>query len=213
MNNDQTIRPSSWWYGLAGLVLVFGCLIAAGFFSLGARDLQAAMAEAYDLDRLTQVVVPGSVDLTLAKTGVYAVYYEYRSVVDGVVYARSETPPALVCTLTSQATGADAGGVPDYVQISDGYASNDGQRVGVLIRSLTIDEPGTYTFSGRYADGRSQPEIVLTVGPNFAWELLGIVVVRTVVMAAAGLATLLGSGAVAAVVVFVIAVKRAESEG
>jgi hypothetical protein len=83
--------------------------------------------------------------------------------------------------------------------------------VGVLIRSITIDEPGAYTFSCRYANGRSQPEIVLAVGPNFDWEFLGIAV-RTIITALAGLAVLFGSGTLAAVVVIVTAVRRHQSK-
>ena len=80
----------------------------------------------------------------------------------------------------------------------------------MLIRSITIDQPGTYTFSCRYADGRSQPEIVLAVGPNLAWEFLDIAA-RTLLTAVAGLIVLLGSGAVAAVVVLTIALIRRRS--
>jgi len=77
----------------------------------------------------------------------------------------------------------------------------------VLIRSITIDEPGAYTFSCRYADGRSQPEIVLAVGPNFMWEFFGIAA-RLGVTLAAGVVALFGSGLVAMVIAIVIAVKR-----
>jgi hypothetical protein len=163
-----------------------------------------------NLDNLTQVVVPGSAEIPFEKSGAYAVYYEYRSVVDGKVYVSSKTPPALVCTLTSRTSGDVVGVVPDYVPTNT-YSTKDRERVGVLIRSMTIDEPGTYTFSCRYPAGRSQPEIVLAVGPNFVWEFLGIAA-RTVVTAVAGLVVLLGSGAVAAVVVIVIAVKRRRSQ-
>ncbi len=100
--------------------------------------------------------------------------------------------------------------MPDYVKTNN-YSSKDRERVGMLIRSITIDEPGIYTFSCRYADGRWQPEIVLTVGPNFVWEFFGIAA-RTIVTAVAGLAVLFGSGAVAAVVVIVVAVKRLQSK-
>jgi hypothetical protein len=204
--SERKMRPSGWTYAVAALIPLLGCLIAMAAAYRWFLGLPGTWQAKMSLENLTQVVVPGSQDITFAKSGAYAVYYEYRSVVDGAVYASSETPPALACSLTSKETGTDVGVVPDYVETNK-YSSKDRERVGVLIRSITIDKPGTYTFSCRYVDGSSQPEIVLAVGPNFVWEFLGIAA-RTIVTALAGLAVLLGSGAVAAVVVIVIAVKR-----
>jgi hypothetical protein len=203
------MRPGGWTYGLAVLIPVLGCLIAMGLVYQWFPGLPGTFESKMNLGDLTQVVVPGSEEVTFAESGAYAVYYEYRSVVNGAVYASSRTPPALACTLTSRATGADVGVVPDYVPTNT-YSTKDRERVGVLIRSITIDQPGTYNFSCRYADGRSQPQVVLAVGPNFVWEFLGIAA-RTVITATAGLAVLFGSGVVAAVVVIVVAVKRRQS--
>ena len=208
--DSKRIKPSGWYYGLAALIPVLGCLIAMVVAYQRFPGLPGTWQAKMSLENLTQVVVPGSQDITFAKSGAYAVYYEYRSVVDGVVYASSETPPALACALTSKATGDQVGVVPDYVKTNT-YSTKDRERVGVLIRSITIDEPGTYTFSCRYADSMSQPEIVLAVGPNFVWEFFGIAA-RTVITVAAGLAVLFSSGLVAAVVVIVIAVKRRQSK-
>jgi len=208
--NDQKTRPSGWYYGLAALALVFGCLVAMVVVYRWFPGLPGTFESKMNLDDLTQVVVPGSKDITFAESGAYAVYHEYRSVVDGAAYASSETPPALACTLTSQATGADIGVVPDYVETNT-YSTKDRERVGVLIRSITIDEPGTYTFSCRYTDSRSQPQIVLAVGPNFVWEFFGIAA-RSGVALTAGVVVLLGSGLVAIVIAVVIAVKRRRSK-
>ena len=208
--DNQKIKPSGWYYALAALIPVLGCLIATAIAYQWFPGLPGTLESKVNLDNMTQVVVPGSQDITFDKSGAYAVYYEYRSVVDGVVYTSSETPPALACTLTSKSTGADVGVAPDYVETNT-YATKDRERVGVLIRSITIDEPGTYTFSCRYADSRSQPEIVLAVGPNFVWEFFGIVA-RSGVALAASAVVLLGSGLVAIVVAIVIAVKRRPSK-
>ena len=207
--SERKTRPSGWTYAVAALVPLFGCLIAMVLMYQWFPGLPGTFESKMNLDNLTQVVVPGSKDIAFTESGAYAVYYEYRSIVDGAVYASSETPPALACTLTSKSTGADVGIVPDYVETNT-YSTKDRERVGVLIRSITIDEPGIYTFSCRYSDGRSEPEVVLAVGPNFVWEFFGIAG-RIVVTAAAGLAVLLGSGAVAAVAVIVIAVRQRQS--
>jgi hypothetical protein len=207
--SERRTRPSGWIYVVAVMIPVFGCLIAIALVYRWFPGLPGTLESEMNLHDLTQVVVPGSKDITFTESGAYAIYYEYRSVVDGVVYTSGETPPALVCTLTSKVTGADVGVVPDYVETNT-YSTKGRERVGVLIRSITIDEPGTYTFSCRYADGGSQPEIALAVGPNFMWEFFGVAA-RTIVTAAAGMVVLLGSGTVAVVVIIIIAVKRRQS--
>ncbi len=208
--NKQRTRPSTWYYALVALIPVFGCLIAMVAAYRWFPGLPGTFESRMNLDDLTQVVVPGSGDVTFAERGAYAVYYEYRSVVDGAVYAGSETPPALACSLTSKATGTEVSVVPDYVKTNT-YASKDRERVGVLIRSITIDEPGAYTFTCGYADGRSQPEVVLAVGPNFVWEFFGIAA-RSGVTLAAGVVAILGSGLLATAIAIVIAVKRHRSK-
>jgi hypothetical protein len=207
--SERRTRPSGWIYAVAALIPLLGCLIAMAAAYQWFPGLPGTFESKMNLDNLTQVVVPGSKNIIFAESGAYAVYYEYRSVVDGVVYASSETPPDLACTLTSMATGADVGVVPDYVKTNT-YSTKGRERVGVLIRSITIDEPGTYTFSCHYADSGSQPEIALAVGPSFMWEFFGIAA-RTIFTAAAGMVVLLGSGAVAIVVIVIIAVKRRQS--
>jgi hypothetical protein len=207
--NERKTKPGGWTYGLAVLIPVLGCLMAMVLVYRWFPGLPGTLESRVNMDNLTQVVVPGSAEITFPESGVYAVYYEYRSIVDGIVFASSETPPALACTLTSRATGADVGVVPDYVKTNT-YSTKDRERVGVLIRSITIDQPGTYNFSCRYPDGSSQPQVVLAVGPNFVWEFLGIAA-RTIATAAAGLVVLVGSGILAAVVVLTIALIRRQS--
>lgn len=81
----------------------------------------------------------------------------------------------------------------------------------MLIRSSTIDEPGTYTFSCQYADGRSQPRVVLAIGANFTWEFLGIAA-RSSVTFAAGVVALFDSGLVATVIATIIVLTRRQSK-
>jgi hypothetical protein len=199
-------RPSGWLYVLAAVIPVLGCLGTMALVYDWSPGLPGTLGNQVNIDHLTQVVVPGAKEITFSKSGAYAIYYEYRSVVDGVVYAGSKTPPDLACKLTSTTTDADVAVVPDYVPANT-YSTKDRERVGVLIRSLTVPKPGTYRLACRYLDGNPEPEIILAVGPNFVWEFFGIAA-RTLGTAAAGLAVLFGSGLLAAVVVVVVAVKR-----
>jgi len=128
MDNQKT-KPGGWYYGLAVLAPVLGCLIATAIFFLGTRELPASIAEAHNLNRLTQVIVPGSSDLTLSRTGAYAVYYEYHSVVDGVEYVGSEKPPTLECSLTLKATGREIPVIPDFVE-TNRYSARMGKGKG-----------------------------------------------------------------------------------
>jgi hypothetical protein len=209
-NVNKQKRPSGWHYGLAVLIPVLSCLIAVALVWQWFPGLPGTFGAKMDLNNMTQVVVPGSQEIAFAERGVYAVYYEYRSVVNGVVFASSETPPPLDCKLTSRVTDADVAVVPDYVKTNT-YATKNQERVGVLIRSMSVDEPGIYTFSCRRVDGSSQPEIVLAVGPNFAWEFLSTAV-KTVLTSLAGLAVLFGSGTLAIIIVIAVAFRRRKSE-
>ena len=67
----------------------------------------------------------------------------------------AEGAPVLDCRLTSSTTGADIPLVPDYVP-TNRYETKDA-RVGVLIYSTTIENPGLHTLSCNYPDERVSP--------------------------------------------------------
>ena len=179
--NNKKIKLNRWAYGFAAIVLILCCLLTLilscsltmmPVYQKFAK-IPGTLKERVNLDNLTQLIVPGSADITFAKPGAYAVYYEYRSVVNGVKYETGKQPPSLECNLTSKKTGAKVTAVPDFVE-SNIYWSKDQERVGLLIMSITIDDPGIYIFACQYRDGRTQPEIVVSVGPNFMWEFFKI---------------------------------------
>ena len=207
--NKEKKKSNGWIYVLVALIPILGCLLATAAVYYWFPNIPENLDTKMNLD-MTQVVVPGSEDINFPEKGAYAVYYEYRSVVDGIVYTSSETPPALVCSLTSKASGEDIGTAPDYVKTNT-YSTKGRERVGVLIQSITIKEPGKYAFSCRYADNSSQPEIVLAVGPNFVWEFFGIVA-KCGIPLFIGLIVVLGSVLVAIVIAVMIAVKRNKSK-
>jgi len=198
------------WYWALALIPVLGCLAAMGLMYRGFPGLPGTLEAKMSMENLTQVVVPGSAEITFAERGAYGVYYEHRSVVDGVVHRDSEAPPALDCSLTSKRTGQRIDAVQDYVPTNT-YFTKDRDRVGVLIQSISIDEPGRYEFSCRRADGASQPQVVLAVGPNFAWEFISLGI-RAVLTVAAGLAVLLGSAAIAGLAALGVTLRRRRAQ-
>lgn len=155
-------------WGAAALVLVSGCLIAAGlFYKSGLGDYPSLISEAYK-GPLQKVEIPGEEDLELLKEGAYGVYYEGDSSAD----MDAELPPMLDCSLTSKRTGEDVPLVPDYVP-TNRYVTKDGKS-GVLIYSTTVNDPGLHTLSCNYPVGRVGPRLVLAVGPNYVWEFLRV---------------------------------------
>ena len=154
------------WYGVAALVLVLGCLVAAFLIISSLTSYPSLIKEAYK-SPLHKVEVPGEADIDLTGKGAYGVYYEAAN-------APSEGPPVLDCSLRSKTTGDDIPLVPDYVP-TNRYSTKDGERVGVLIYSTTIKEPSLHTLSCDYPDGRISPKLVLAIGPNYFFEFLRVV--------------------------------------
>jgi hypothetical protein len=170
IKNDKNRR---WAYALAGLALTLACLLTTVVVYQRLPNLPGALEQRVNMDELTQLVVPGSVDITVDKPGAYAVYYEYRSMVNDVIYKTSKQPPSLVCSLTSKRTGARVAAVPDFVETNT-YQTKDQERIGVLLMSISIDHPGLYNFSCQYGDDDARPNIVVSVGPNLMWEFFNI---------------------------------------
>jgi hypothetical protein len=191
--SNQKIKPSRWYYGLAALLPVLGCLLTIAIIYQGFPNLPGAL-ETIDVYYMTQVIVPGSADITFPNKGAYAVYYEYRSLVDGVQYINAKTPPPLICSLASKATGKEVGVSPEYIQGTT-YSTKDREHVGVHILSISMTQPGTYTFSCHYADEGTAPKVVVAIGPNIVWELFNVIA-KPIGAILDGFVVLLGSGSI-----------------
>lgn len=206
---DKKKKLSRWAYGFAVLPLMLGCLITMMVVYLTFPDIPGVLEERVNIDDLTQLVVPGSAEITFAKPGAYAVYYEYRSFLNGVRYETGTQPPMLDCSLTSKGSVAKVFAVPDFVE-SNIYETQAKERVGVLLMSITIDDPGIYTIACDYRDGSIQPEIVVSVGPNFIWESFNIFakVGRSIL---SGTAVFFFAMLISLIVVLIVVVKRVKT--
>ena len=95
---------------------------------------------------------------------------------------------------------------PDYVE-TNRYETKRQDRIGVLIMSLTVDEPDTYTFACRYRNGGERPQITVALGPNYVWEFLRVAGKGGLGLLGAMTATC-GSMLFGLVIVVIVAAKR-----
>lgn len=178
------------WYCLLGLPLLVGGI---GFF------LYTLFHEFVHMtDSLTQVVVPGRVELTLKGDEEYTIFLERQSVVNGMVYV-TESVNGLQCRVQSMEAGRSVA-----VTTSTGASYSLGSRSGQSILAFRTPQDGRYELACDY-DGSSGPKAVLAVGT-------GIVsgIVRTVLVSI--LSMFVGIGGCVAVVLTVILKRRRPGE-
>jgi hypothetical protein len=201
--------PSRWYYVLAILLPIFACGLTTFLVYRRVPKLPGAL-EAIGIDNLTQVIVPGSTEINFPKEGAYAVYYEYHSQINGVLYVRDKYPPYMICQLTSKATGQNVELASPNAE-GDMYSTQNRERVGVLMKSISINQAGVYNFSCRYADGRADPQIVLAVGPNIIWEFFNIAA-KPLAAAVCGSFVFLGACVISALILVIVALKRHQAK-
>jgi hypothetical protein len=200
-------KPTRWYYVLAVLIPIFACLGTALVVYASVPQLPGAL-EALGMKNLTQVVVPGSAEIHFPKPGAYAVYYEYRSVVDGVSYFSDERPPRLTCELRSRETG-DAVALATSTVEGDVYTYPE--RAGVMFRRISIDQPGLYDFSCRYPHGGSTPKRVMAVGPNLIWEFFNVAAKPVAAIISGGLVFVCACG-LSMLIIGIVAYRRHRSK-
>ena len=157
--NGQESPPGRWWYGLAAVIFVAGWVI----FGVVLWKSLSGIGE-----ELQQAVVPGRVELNLAKPGKYTIFHEYESVVSSRIYSMSQDVSGLQCSLENKTTGAP-------VKLSRSFANTRyslGGRSGVSFLDFRIEQPGTYVLSAAYAEGEEGPEVVLAVGQGMGLRIV-----------------------------------------
>ena len=202
-------KPSRWYYLLAILLPIFACAGTSFFVYAKVPKLPGAL-EDLGIKNLTRVVVPGTAEIDFPEPGAYAVYYEYRGVIDGVRYDYGEYPPYIRCQLKSKSTGSLVSLAPSSVK-GNVYNSHSPERSAVVFKFISIDQPGRYNFSCKYPDGRPFPRIVMAVGPNLIYEFLNVAVKPIAATLSGTFAFLIACGISLLIVVFV-AYKRRQSK-
>ena len=171
--------PARGWYALGCLPVILGFAAFIGIL--------VAQLPKMD-DELKQIVVPGAAELAL-EPGRHTVFLEYRSVVNGKVYAIDQVPGLSVRVEASD-------GTPVAVRAPMGSASYSlGGRRGEAIDVFEVDRAGTYRISADYGE-TAGPETVIAVGQDF---MQGMFVVILSAMGVVAVGLLLSAAVIVAI--------------
>jgi len=164
----------------AAVVLIFGLLLSCVLFYLSDLDhFPSRLADIYREDRIS-LTLPGSREVQLNRAGAYGIYYQYSLM--AITVDSIQNPPALICTLRS-GSGQIIKGVADY-EPSNRYWSKKGGGPATLIQSITVDEPGEYIFECTSQDDYLGSNVSVSLGPNYTWEFIRLVLKKGPVLIA-----------------------------
>jgi hypothetical protein len=203
--NERRQTLNRWLIALAATALLAGLGLSA--WLVGRSEIESyptLIADAYREEQ-HRLRVPGSQEVRLTRTGAYGIYDE-SSLVSSIQPPDGELPPPIECTLASASTGEVIRAVPDYVETNRYWSEGQGG-LGVLIMSVTVDRPGTYTFGCDYRDGRTEPEIVVALGPNYVWQFLHLTAQIALPLLGA-IAVCAGSLLIGFILVFLVVIRR-----
>lgn len=155
-------------FSLAGLVLAAGLLAAAQLLQLTRLSRYPLLISSSNKEERHRLTVPGEEDIYLSRTGAYGIYHE-MDVAEDPLASPLYQPPAISCVLISHATGDTITAVPDYVE-SNRYTNKAQDLAGVLMMSLSVGQPGRYTFACDTRESKPGSEITVSLGPNYTWE-------------------------------------------
>lgn len=168
------VKPSGWWFALAGLIPVAGIVVAVVIFVVGL----AAYVDR--IDDFQRVEVPGSEAITL-REGSYSVYQEFGGAADGGAFGTG----ALVEISGPSGEEVDL----DPYDTSVTYTTSGEE--GIAMSSFRADTSGEYTVS---TEGPGY--VTVAIGPGLG---RGLVTTILGAFAVGGLSVL--AGIVIAVVV------------
>ena len=160
-----------WLFILAALIFLMGFAISLIIFDQSDFHLYPTMVTRSYKQARHQISVPGEEDVNLTRSGAYGIYYIHE--VRDLHLSQLEMPPKMDCRLIFKKTKEVIKAVPDYVK-TNRYRLSD-QSIGVLIMSITVDEPGIYTFSCDKRNGQIDQETLVALGPNYFWEFLHLI--------------------------------------
>jgi len=150
-------RRGAVWYALGSLIIIAGM---AGAIAGALRDMSGLDS------KFTRFAMPGSVRLTLAQPGTYAIYYERRSVINGVTFQTPQTTD-IKCNITSRS--GEKIEINPSVLGSATYTFEG--REGTTLAEFTVPTAGTYEVACAYPSGTGA-RIALAIAPSLGGEPL-----------------------------------------
>jgi hypothetical protein len=144
---------------------LYHCLWSIAFFAIGMGLFCFFLFQSLThlTDNLTQIVVPGSTELSLRHGLNYTVFLEEQSVVNGKIYSTTESVSGLECHVTSVQNGAT---IPILTsKMTSSYSVSN--RSGHSVLEFRTNEDGKYLFACAYGPSSKGPETVLAVGSEF----------------------------------------------
>jgi hypothetical protein len=163
-SSSQRIRPGRWLYFVAVPAIAFGAVVLV----IVLQGLQTTAPPA--LVNATRVTAPGTTQVTLAEAGTYMISYEHQgsgNVGDWSLQASNEQKPDIPSEVSSMqlhlVSTASATPVSVHTPSGEYYTYSVGNKDGVVIAVFNVDRPGTYSLASQYANGQSQPQVVLAI--------------------------------------------------
>jgi hypothetical protein len=156
------IPSNRWLFGLAGSLAALGVLAFIWILVAGLKTIGSS---------IQQFIMPGKADISLTQPGIYTIFYESTSVVGDRVFSTGEDPPSMNCTVTSPAAGEEVG----LTRPSGSQTYTWGRRSGRSVLEFNVENPGTFQFTCKYADGSTRPDTVFAVGHDFTKGLFNAV--------------------------------------
>jgi hypothetical protein len=171
------VRPSGWWFAVAGLAAVVGIVAGVVVIARGASRF-ADRVEAFERARL-----PVIFEVEISDPGGYSIYHEY----DGSSSVDGRADPEVQVT--------DPSGDHVLLRSYEAEVSYDvSGHHGIGVYTFRADEPGTYEFDATMPFRGSSDDLI-AVGPGVGEDLALSIV--------AGIG-LMGVGIVGAIVVAVV---------
>ena len=176
------------------LWFVVAAVIGIGGFVIAGFNLFSRLGEFEG--RMQQVVMPGSATLNLSEVGVYTIFHERRSVVDGKTYSSNDTAGLRLSVFAADGTELN-------LTRNSGSTYTFADREGHSFYTFQIATPGQYRIVGTLPDGRTDPKIVLALGAGVLggmFKMIGF-----------SIALAIGGVAVAALIVIATVIGRGKA--